>query len=125
MFSFKIFIDYTVHVMLRHLVYLHFRTRKAILDTLLVMLLDKTLNDLLQYVLFVNLCMFYLLFTNFCMFFNVCIHVSLDEYIYIYIYIYIYVCISFIYLSVDICIYMHIYVYQFESHLKMCWIKEK
>ena len=55
-FSFKIYIDYTVHVILRHLLHLYFVTTKASLDILLVMLLDITLIHLILYILFTNLC---------------------------------------------------------------------
>ena len=76
---------YMVHVILRHLLYFYFVTRKASPDTLLAMLLETILNDLLLYILFTNLWMFYLLLTSFYMFSYVCI--QLCWYIYIYIYI--------------------------------------
>ena len=76
-----------VHVILRHLLYFYFVTRKASPDTLLAMLLETILNDLLLYILFTNLWMFYLLLTSFYMFSYVCI--QLCWYIYIYIYIYV------------------------------------
>ena len=76
-----------VHVILRHLLYFYFVTRKASPDTLLAMLLETILNDLLLYILFTNLWMFYLLPTSFYMFSYVCI--QLCWYIYIYIYIYV------------------------------------
>ena len=62
-----------VHVILRHLLYFYFVTRKASPDTLLAMLLETILNDLLLYILFTNLWMFYLLLTSFYMFSYVCI----------------------------------------------------
>ena len=55
---FSTYINYTVHVILRHLLYLYFVTRKVSLDTLLVMLLATVLNDLLLHILFTNICMF-------------------------------------------------------------------
>ena len=54
-----VLITHMVHVILRHLLYLYFMTKKASLDTILIMLLDTILNNLLLYILF------YLLFTSF------------------------------------------------------------
>ena len=85
--------DYTIHVILGHLLYLYFVTKISSLTTLLVMLLDRILNDLLiyykyiiynvlyyiyvyiWYISLINFSMFLLLFTSFCMFLNVRIHV--------------------------------------------------
>ena len=84
MFSFNIYIDYTVRAKLRHLLHLYIVTKKTSHEILLDMLLDTILNNLLLYIIFTTLCKFYLLFTSFCM------YVSVYQYIYIYIYIYIY-----------------------------------
>ena len=51
MFSFKTYIYYTLHVILRHLVCLYFVTRNTSLDNLLVMLLETIFNDLLLFLL--------------------------------------------------------------------------
>ena len=59
------YIDYTVRVILRHLLCLYFVITKASLDILLVMLLDTISNDLIPYILFTNLCMVYIVFVFF------------------------------------------------------------
>ena len=77
--------DYMVHVKLRHLLYLYFLKRNVSFDTLLVMILDAILNDLLLYKIFPNLWLFYFLFTSYCIFLNVCMYVSMCVYLYTYV----------------------------------------
>lgn len=69
------YIDYTVRVILRHLLCLYFVITKASLDILLVMLLDTISNDLIPYILFTNLCMVYIVFVFFCK----CSSIYVDE----------------------------------------------
>ena len=72
-------------MILKHLLYLYFVTRKASHDTFLVMLLDTALNDLLLYILSYSL-----IFACFIYYSSVfvCLHpyMLINTYIYKYIY---------------------------------------